>query len=96
MCCGKRTCRWGLEKAPLMSRLPSDGLGPLWCIFRPFQRAAIRGGTNWRATAAISRGIIGSRNVRSWHLADIPSGSLNVRFQGQSGHRVTLRKRVRL
>ena len=29
-------------------------------------------------------------DVRFWHLADILSGSLNVRFQGQSGHRVTL------
>ena len=25
-------------------------------------------------------------NVCCWHLADILSGSLNVRFQGQSGH----------
>jgi hypothetical protein len=30
------------------------------------------------------------RDVCFWHLADILSGSLNVRFQGQSGHRVTL------
>ena len=29
-------------------------------------------------------------DVRLWHLADILFGSLNVRFQGQSGHRVTL------
>jgi hypothetical protein len=33
-----------------------------------------------------------SSNVGLWHLADILSGSLNVRFSGVSGHRVTLRK----
>ena len=27
-----------------------------------------------------------SRNVCLWHLADMLSGSLNVRFWGQSGH----------
>ena len=29
-------------------------------------------------------------DVRFWHLADMLSGSLNVRFRGQSGHRVML------
>jgi hypothetical protein len=29
-------------------------------------------------------------DVRYWHLADMLSDSLNVCFQGQSGHRVTL------
>ena len=42
--------------------------------------------------SALSRGHGGCLlgNVCYWHLADMLSGSLNVRFQGQSGHRVML------
>jgi hypothetical protein len=32
----------------------------------------------------------GEHDVRKWHLTDMLSGSLNVRFQVQSGLRVTL------
>jgi hypothetical protein len=30
----------------------------------------------------------GQRNVRFWHKADIPTRSINVRFRGQSRHRM--------
>jgi hypothetical protein len=45
-----------------------------------------------RRYSKIRRGVIGTvRNVRFWHKADIPVVLSNVRFWGNSGHRLDAR-----
>ena len=81
----------GLSYLDFVSISPPIGTGPR--MSRPASLRYQYQIRAWQEAASLSPSHFRQTDlacVCSWHLTDTLSGSLNVRFQGQRGHRVTL------